>query len=326
MTRRVLFAAVFFSLAWTTLPALVNLTRKAVDMRRLSMDQRRAKVMGPFYDSVLRLNRSIPRGETVAIVLPQRFDINPALFFNYYAYPRRTRIYDNLRAYRDAPERPRRIIRADENATEQLREMTYEQFRAAVIGKDHVSGFELPEDTIREGIVPVAASVRGAGPDVFTTEAVMANPSSVPVRVTVEILPFRRTAEIVLEPQQQRTWNDFVYEVFDVMDQGWVRFRADAPVRARFWFVNRGRRDAAPLPFLRPVTRAELDAPLGSRLWVVNPNAWLIGVFINDDGHVVQPLNWSWLPKSGPLVIKGESPFVVFVSWRDSDGRSHFAW
>lgn len=326
MTRRLLFAAVFFSLAWATLPSLVKLGRQALALRELSMEQRRAKVMGPFYESMARLRTSIPPTETVAVILRQPIDITPALFFNYYIYPHPTRLFDNLRAYRDTPQPPRRIVRADQTTPEQLREMAYEEVRAEIIGLDYISPIDLPEETIRDGLVPVVASVGGAGPDSYTTEAVMANPSDAPVRVVFELLPSRQTAEVVLGPGQRVPWNDFVYEVFDRNVQGWMRFRADGPVRARFWIVNRGRRDAVALPFRDPVRHAEFNAPSAAKLWILNPNDRAIGVSINSVGHGLPALEWAWLPKSGPLVLTSDDDFVAYVSWRDSDGGSRFAW
>lgn len=321
MTRRIVFAVVFLSFAWTSVPRLVKLARQAAYLRNFSIEERRLRVIGPYYESVARLRSSLP-DEPVALVLRNAEDISAALFFNYYTYPRRTVIFKSLAAYRAAKERPGRLVRV----TDDLQEMTYGQIRDEGIGKGLVAKVNLPTDTMQRAIVPFVGSVDGPPPDVYTTEAAIENTSNARVRVRFELFPWKRTAEVVLEPRQRLTWNDFIYQVFDLREQGWLRFTADAPVRARFWFVNRGRRDAVELPFARVVQRHEFDAPPGSKLWIINPNDAPLILSINGAGHIVKPMEWAWHPVSGRLAVDGQSPFVAFVSSRDDNKRSHFEW
>ncbi len=322
MTRRILYAALFLSLAWTTAPALLGLAREAIGLRSLSLHDRRAKLMAPFYESAVKTDGVISKDEPVALVLRKEEDLNPAIFFNYYAYPRTTRIFRDLRAYREAKERPRQIVRVAGD----VRPMTYEQVRAQEIGREFFSPLTLPAETTRNAIVPIVASVDGPPPDNYRTEAAIENASDVPVRVGFELFPWNRIAPVVLEPGERRTWNDFVYVVFDLREQGWLRLTADGPVRARFWFVNRGRRDVVELPFVEVTRRATLDSPPGAKLWMLNPNDSAIGVEINGVGHLVKARDWSWIPREGHLTLDSAEPFVAYVSWRDRDGRSRFTW
>jgi hypothetical protein len=312
MIRRFALGALFLSLAWTTLPGLVRAAR--------ANRQDAAQI------ELRRLARSIRPGETVALLPRQAVDAPAVAFFNYYAYPQHTRLFYDLRSYRETSGRPRRIIRFDLERSPHPRELTYEEVRAEVIGDDRVSSLQPPALTVTGGIVPTVASVGGPWPDDFRTEAVVVNASPSPVRVTFELLPRRQKVDVLLRPHQEMKWNDFVYEVFDRRDQGWMRFNCDGPVRARFWFVDRGRRQALEVPLSAPATRVHFNAPPEAKLWFLNPNERPIAIMVNDARHQVPALSWGTIRVTGSHLLTSEDPFVAYISWRDGEGKTRVVW
>ncbi|MEA2568070.1 MAG: hypothetical protein QOI24_71 [Acidobacteriota bacterium] len=114
MTRRVLAAILFASLAWTTVPALLHLAREAAALRKLPLGDRRALVTKGFSRATRDVLASTAPNERLALV--PRYDhpgeSDAAVFFNYYAYPRATRTWSGLSAYAlDAdPRRPANVV------------------------------------------------------------------------------------------------------------------------------------------------------------------------------------------------------------------------
>src|SRR5688500_19209193 len=100
LTRRVAYVVVFLSLAWTTAPQLLRSAGESLRLLPLSPAQRRTQLFGGFYESVRRIDATVPKNEPIALVLERAVDVAPALFLNYYLYPHPSKLYFGLDAYR----------------------------------------------------------------------------------------------------------------------------------------------------------------------------------------------------------------------------------
>lgn len=327
LVRRLAFVLVFVSLAWTTVPGLAHGVRQALDLWPLSLTERRARLFGPFYESVLRVGATLPAKQPVALVLERADDVDPALFLNYYLFPRPAKLYFGLGEYRMDPKGPRRIVRIHIGRSPEARLMTYEAVRAEEIGSDHVvQHFDLQEETARSFVVPLVSSGDGPPPDVYTTEAVMENAGSAAARVNVRMYPANHTAQVILEPGERRTWNDLVYQLYSRLDAGWLEIESDQPLRARFWFVNRARTDADVVEFARFFRSATINVPVGGRLWVLNPHDRELPVRLNGGDHKLPPRSLIPLVWVGEARLQSADEWYALVSWRDAAGKTYFRW
>jgi hypothetical protein len=276
---------------------------------------------------VARLRSELPPDQPVALMIKRSDDVYPAIFFNYYNYPRRSRIYATLGAYRNDPKRAQIILNVDESRMPPISWMRYSELRADRLGDDFItSSVEpfLPAAT--SFAIPAVASIDGPDPDLYVTEAVLENTTDARNRVVMELLPSQRRFEVVFEARERKVWNDLVHETFGVMEQGWLRVRADAPIRAGFWFVNRGRRFSSPLPLIQPSLAASFDVPKDSRFFVINPGDVGLMVRIGNDEFYVGPREQINGAGSGQMRFSSNTPFFAFVSWRDEGGRTVFRW
>ena len=303
-------AILAISLAWFTIPRF----RKVA----VEGDQNHVR------DAARDLERSVPAGVPLALLAKTQTDIEAAVLLNYYLYPRKTRLYTDPSQYHGDANAPKTIARID--TARGIRLMTYAELRNEWIGNDYVTAKVEPAASAAQLLVPLVASVDGAGVDSFTTEAVIENPSDQPVTVRLQFYPARATETVQLGPRQRRTWNDLLYQLFDVSDRGWLRLESDTPVRAGFWFVNRGRKQSAALSFPPPVSRATFDAPQESRLWFVNPHDRKLAVKVNGQSTTVEALAWGSVTAAGPTVVEPEQPIVIFLSSTDSEGKTTFRW
>jgi hypothetical protein len=325
--RRLAFVAVFVSLAWTTAPGLIEGSRRAFELRGRSPDERRAAVIGPFYTSVRDILQKSGPNEPLAVVTDSGPDLDAALFFAFYAYPRLVRIYGTLDSYRMDPKRPKTTVRIDLSRTAEARLLPYEEIRAEwIASKPIVYAPSAGSDDLRELVLPLVTSGEGPAPDVYTTEAAMENAGPVPARVTFTIHPSERSAAIELKPGQRRTWTDFVWETFGTMEVGWLEMKSDQPVRARFWFVNRGRRDADVMQPARWFRRAVFNVPAGGRLWVVNPHDRELPVRLNEGRHKLPPRAVIPLEWVGRAELFADDDWYAFVTWRDAELNTRFQW
>ena len=107
---RIAAALLFVSLAASTLPRLVAIVNNARTLWPLPYEARREHQMGPWYASIEKLRRELPKKEQIALIAPPR-DLDAAIFANYYLYPIRTRLFAGRNAYRNAaPDRTRPAI------------------------------------------------------------------------------------------------------------------------------------------------------------------------------------------------------------------------
>jgi hypothetical protein len=326
LLRVTTLAVVFLSLAWTTGPGLVNAVGQGAKLWSLEPEARRRQVFGPFYESVQRINATTPPGEPLALVVERQEDLGSALFFNYFAFPRRTKFYLGLKPYRHETSGPRRIVRIAGRLFPEARLMSYDAVRAQEIGDDFVvPRFDLSEPS-RRFVVPLASSGDGPAPDTYTTEGALQNTTDLPASVTVRLNPSGRSAHLVLRPRERRVWNDVVYQLYGAMDVGWLEVDSDQLLRAGFFFVSRPSRDADPLQFVRYFRNARIDVPAGGRLWVLNPHDRELPVRLNDGNHRLPPRSLIPLEWVGGATLHAEDDWFAFVSWRDRAGKTYFRW
>ena len=304
-------AVLAISLAWFTIPRFRKVAVEGGDTQ--------------LRDAARDLEKAVPPGVPLALVARSQTDIEAAVLLNYYLYPRRTKLYTDPSQYRGDANAPKTIARVD--AARGIRLLTYPELRSDWIGNEYVTAKLEPSSAPgAEFLVPLVASVDGAGVDSFTTEAVIENPSERPVTVRLQFFPARTIETVQLGPGERRTWNDLLYQLFDLSERGWLRLQADAPVRAGFWFVNRGRKQSVRLAFPPPVAEATFDAPSGSRLWFVNPHDRKLTVRVNGQATTVDPLAWGSVTAAGATAVVPEQPIVIFLSSTDAEGKTTFRW
>ena len=321
--RRLALLVVFGSLAWTTVPRLATHVRDAWRLQDLTLEQRRARMFGALYESIRRIDASLPPGAPLALVAEEREDIDAALFAAYYLFPRPVWLDVGLAAYRMREPRTTHVALVNLSHAPEARLMTYPAMRAELIGGAHVAKpLEPAAESVQSFVVPLVTSGDGPPPDVYTTEAVLENRGPAAARVSVTILPSNRRETIELHAGERRTWTDFVYQVFEAMEVGWLRVESDQPLGARFWLVNRGRGSAEPLEPARWFETAHLEVPVDGRLWVLNPHDRVLPVRLNEglhqlEPHVLIPLEWV-----GRAEVAADDEWYAFVSWRDAAGRT----
>jgi hypothetical protein len=251
--ERVAFVIVFASLAVTSAPALVKLARRAWDMRS-------APVNRPF--AAVRAT-----SEPLALICDPN-ETDPALFVNYYLYPRRTRIYKGIDDYRNAandPSRPRTVVEVHSDGA---RLTTY-----AAMRDERLRGFRVmhtaPAPAPRAFNVPLVGSLDGPLTDTYVTEADFASDAPATVRMT--LFPQRMTKTFTIAPHATTSFYDLVYQNFGVMGAGWLRVESDPPLRVAIALVNRGRNDGVAIPLVTEARSGTIRCPGGEcSLWLVN--------------------------------------------------------
>jgi hypothetical protein len=213
---------------------------------------RRAK--SPIEQSTRGFARS---GERLAVVS----DNWNGLLFDYYVYPRPTKLYADLTAYRLDAQHPRTIV----YVTDRARLMPYEAIRA-----EQMTGFIAVPHYAPAGthfLVPLVTSTDGYPPAVYTTEAWLRAPRAT-VRMTLWPRGIVKTLTI-----GGASFVDLVQQCFGVLESGWLEVESDAPLEASFAFVNRGTRKAAPLRTVPMPAAGTWRVAGGERLWIIDDHA-----------------------------------------------------
>ena len=324
-------ALLFASVLIPTLPRLARLVRQANELRPLSRTARRERLFGDFYRSAMRVDAAIPKSERLAIVLGADFggDLDTALFFNYFVYPRRTRIFSSLADYRANirdPQLPKRIVHIDTLRSPEARIMSYEAIRAEeMIGRPVVRDVALSGAGVGSFFVPIAVSLDGPPPDSYTTEAILeADRDTV---VVLSFHPMQLRKEIPLKAGERRSFHDVVYECFGRMDAGWLEVESrGAPVRAAFWFVNRGANAAAPLPLLDAPMKPPLVLKGKGKVWLLNATAGDVEATVNGTPQHLGPRALISLPAAAENRIEASGPLYAFLSDYQPGGETRFVW
>ena len=299
MTRRLLLSLLLLTSIAATLPGLVARLREAAALRKLPMHARRERLMGELYRGVERVRAEVPAGERLAIAVIGTADNDESLFFNYYLYPHPTHTYPGLDLYRGDPKRPKTLI----SLRGAPHVATYAELRALGV-TPVLRAVPLGAEARTRFVVPLVAAIDGIPPDAYSTEGGLEGRGS----VTLTLYPAGVSKTIVINGKQ--TFSDLVWQCFGRMDTGWLDVRSDVPLRAAFWFVNRGRGVVAELPLLDgpPSTPMRLAPPNGAKVWLLN----------------FETKSLTSQPASGPFVAP---PNVYpFASEKLADGNTRFTW
>jgi hypothetical protein len=323
---RIAAALLFVSLAASTLPRLIAIVNNARTLLPLPYEARRERQMGPWYESIEKLRAELPKKEQIALIAPPR-DLDSAVFANYYLYPIRTRIFAGRNAYRNAAaDRTRPAIVVAVNGARAER-TEYDILRDHDLRDGHriVTAPELSAPTTTF-VLPLAASLDGPSPDTFLVEATLVNPNAAPAEVRVTFWPKGLVRTIVVPERSTKTYYDFVYQLFAIMNSGWMRVESSQPMRAAFYFANRGRGDATLLPNAIVGATRIAAGPLNrdAKLFVINPKETRATVVLNGAPIPLDPHAFVSRPITTRPIVSGD--VYAFVTTRELNGRTDFLW
>jgi hypothetical protein len=318
--RRLLLAALFLSVVAFTLPRLIEIGRRAASLVPLNREQRRERILGDFYRGVLRLRSVVPANEPIAIVARDWVESSDAMFLIDELYPHPARIYPSRSSYAvaDPARRPRVLVsvRGAPHVT------TYAAIRVEdlSIGGPTSVGPERLKPVPTPFIVPIAISLDGVPPAAYVVEGVLESDGEAHVTLTLQPAGVTRTLTI----RGRRTFYDLVYQCFGRMDIGWIGVRSDAPIRAAFWFVNRGARSAEPIRLVDGPLSAPERFPFlpRSKLWLVNFSETPAVARVDGRQVVVGP--HALVSTESGSVVRG--PVYAFLSFEDADRTTRFRW
>lgn len=323
---RIAAALLFVSLAASTLPRLIAIVNNARTLLPLQYEARRERQMGAWYASIEKLRSELPKKEQIALIAPPR-DHDSAVFANYYLYPIRTRLFAGRNAYRNAapdPTRPAIVVAVNASHAERT-EYDILRTRDLAAGRRIVTEPELsaPMTTF---ILPLAASLDGPSPHTFLVEATLANPNAVPAEVHVAFWPKGLTRTIVIPARTTKTYYDFVYQLFGIMNSGWMRVDSSQPLRGAFYFANRGRGEATLMPNAIGDATNIAPAPLhrDTKLFVINPKDSRATVILNGESIPLDPHAFISRPIETLPAVSGD--VYAFVTTRELNGRTDFLW
>jgi hypothetical protein len=314
------------SVAWTTLP---QLARRVVDARKLSAfgyEERRARVIGPLYPSAKKIDRSLPPDARLALVFDTQDAGFLAAFAAYYLYPRDVRLYNRLSSWRNAPNRPEVTALVDENEPEHVVRLDYIGLRRRMLLDEPVTkGRSAESNETRQFLLPFAGSLDGAGErDVYTVEGVIV-PSGTGA-LTLTFYPSGTTKTYALAASKELRFTDVVSEAFERLDVGWLEARSTVPVRASFWYVDRGRGQVERIPVVADRAGLPIELGGGEKLYVINAADHESSVSINGEVHGLAAHAFAVFPAKDPSTIESADSMYAFTTRRDPRGWTHFEW
>lgn len=319
-------ALLFVSLASSTLPRLIALVNNARTLLPLPYEARRERQMGAWYASIEKLRRELPPNEPVALIAARR-DIDSAAFANYYLFPRHTKLFIGRNSYRNAaydPTKPKTIALVTGNHVERT---TYDVLRDRELraGKRVVAAPQLSEPSTRF-VLPIAASLEGPPPGTFVIEATLINTRSSPAEVHMTFWPKGIARTTTIAPGATAAYYDLVYQLFGILDVGWMQIDSSEPLRAAFYFANRGRGDATRMPNAAADATRIAPAPLyrDTKLFVINPKETRATAVVNGESIPLDPHAFFSRPIETLPTVSGN--VYAFVTTRELNGRTDFLW
>jgi hypothetical protein len=320
--KRLALAVLLLSAIAASAPQLVRALREAASMRGLAYRVRRERQMGRFYPSVNEVLRATPANEPLALIVPKGTTRDIALFFDYYAYPRRTKIYRESGYYGVDPNPPKSIARIGDVASV----TTYGAMRLEDLRHD---GPLVRNPVLRDAgtsfFVPLAASIDGVFPARYAVEATIA--AAKPAQVTFTFRPKNLVKTLTIDGA--RHFDDLVYELFGVLDRGWLEVASSEPLRASFAFATRPL-GADELPIVHGAPPGPVHVARGNSLWVVNPSPIAAALRVNGKGDYVGPYESVSRAYACPCDVEVVTPagarVYAFATERQPDGRSRFLW
>lgn len=288
--------AVFLGAALFSLPGVVRLAQRILELAPLPYEERRARELGELYTSLRMHQKTLPPGDVnVLLIGPDAID--RAIFINYHLYPRASHLYAS------APGRPLLVTEA-----------------TGPVRRTIVKDLRTPADAHRELIVPIVTSLQSG--DGYAAEGIIE--AGRDTRVTLTLMPSGATKTHVVRAGVPLLFSDVVHDSFDVMTTGWLRVRAEEPVRAAFWFVNRARAVAAEVPAITTLPAMPQRIAGGEKLWVLNPNAAAVTARVNGGEEVI---DGNALRQFGAQPMNDvDGPVIAFTSTKQPDGNTRFSW
>jgi hypothetical protein len=321
MVRRLLAAVLFASLAWPTATALLHMSGTAASLRRMPLGERRARVVGETYRATMEVVRSVAPDEPLALMpRSDRIDErNAAVFFNYYAYARRTSTYVTLSQYAIATDRPKQIVgfRGGPHLT------TYAALRAeSMSATTVVRDMRASAEARREFVVPFVASSDGPPPDTYAVEAVFEADGRANVDATLN--PAGKTRRFVVD--RRLIIRDLCYEASGDMGLGWMRVRSDVPVRAAFWLVNRGTGASTPIKIVEALPPLPLRFPSrpDASLWLLNFDDESLYVLASGVGARIPPR--AIIRMGAKELVESPRPLFAFLAAKKERGGTELIW
>jgi len=318
--KRLLFGALLLATIAASLPHLIATARLAVTLRGLPYRLRRERLMGAFYPSIGSVLRATRANERLAL-LPRPGDSRDAsLFFDYYAYPRRTRIYEPLVAYGRDQAPPLTVVRVGDIASLS----SYGAVRLEAIKRMGPARGSPPlRDAGTHFIVPVIASIDAAAAGLYVTHATLA--SARPARLTMTFWPRGIARTVTIDGELH--FDDLVYEAFGRVDRGWLEATSSEALRASFPVVTNGT-VAADIPIVSDPPRGLMRVPSGRQLWLVNLTAVAAAVRINGKDDLVAPHDTVSRAYDCPCEVSaaGDARVYAFATEKTSDGGLRFVW
>lgn len=294
--------AVFLGAALFSLPGAVRLVHRAIELAPLPYEQRRERELGEFYPSLRTHERTLPPGD-VNVLLVGENAIDRGIFINYYLYPRASHLFFGEMPA-DTPRRPLLVT----EATGAVRKTIVREPRATSAAQ-------------REMLVPIVTALQGS--DGYATEAVFVSDRE--ARVSLTLMPSGATKTFDLRARLPLVFNDLVFESFGVTATGWLRVQATSPVRAGFWFVNRGKAVAAPVPLATPSPGMHRVAG-GEKLWVLNPSAGAITARVNGANETIEANALRVFGAQAMNEVESTQPLVAFTTAKQTNGNTSFTW
>jgi hypothetical protein len=295
--------AVFLGALLFSLPGAVRLAQRMIELAPLPYEERRAHVLDESYPSLRALEKTLPPGDVNVLLLGPNA-IDRGIFINYHLYPRASHLYfGEIPA--DAPRRPLLVTEAH-----------------GPVRKTIVRDLPVSADAHRELIVPLVAALQGS--DGYATEAVFRAERD--ARVTLTLLPAGLEKTYVVRAREPLVFSDVVYECFGRMTTGWLRVRAEEPVRAGFWFVNRGRVVASPIPIITTIPPLPHRIAGGEKLFVLNPGAAAVAARVNGHAEVIDAGALRLFSAQEVNEVDADAPLIAFTSTKTEDGNTRFAW
>ncbi|HUP61773.1 MAG TPA: hypothetical protein VNA69_15285 [Thermoanaerobaculia bacterium] len=306
---------------------MLRLVRETIALAPLAYEERRARVAGPFYSSLRSVRAELGANETAGISMRDtRRDVTNAVFANYYLYPHRTRFFGSLDDYRVMvlvdPAHPKRLVRIDTARTSEARLMTYNEVRHEEVLETPIVRDPKPGATaLTDAIVPMALAIDGQPGNAYLTDGVLL--SDLDATATLTFFPTGESKTFALRARQPLVLRDVVYQITKRLDAGWLRVSATAPVRASFWFVNRGLRHAVALPLFERTPPLPQRVAGGERFWILNPNDAVANVAVDGTPHSIAPHSLTQLPARAMNEVTADRDVLAFSAAR-TNGRERF--
>lgn len=295
--------SVFLAAALFSLPGAVRLAQRTYALAALPYEERRARVLDESYSSLRAQERMLPPGD-LSVLLLGPHAIDRGIFINYHLYPRASHLYfDAIPA--DAPRRPLLVTEA------------HGEVRRTIVKEPRASS-----DAHRQLLVPLVAAIQGG--DGYMTEGVLESDRD--TSVTLTLMPGGKSRTYALQAHEPLILTDLVHDAFGAMTTGWLRIHASEPVRAAFWFVNRGRAAAAPLELFADLPPLPHRFAGGEKLWIVNPSTTAVTARVNGHDELVEGGALRMLGGGERLQVDASAPLLSFTSSKESDGNTRFVW